>query len=110
MTHAASTRLVFSLDEPEIAPEVAHVVGRRASSAGAEVTLLRVLVPAKGDSVVVPNDVGPLVDLAECRARAELRRAVRAVDGVAVHARGERARGRIVVHPAASGHPTARAS
>jgi len=83
MTNAASTHIVVTVDEPEIAPEVVQVVRRLASPAGSEVTLLRVLVPAT-EGVSASHDVGPMVDLAERRARAELDRAGRALDGLPV--------------------------
>ena len=84
MTASTVTRIVVTLDQPEIAPEVARVVQRLASPAGAEVTLLRVLVPAHSSDTQFGGDLGPLVDLAERRARAELARAGRALDGLSV--------------------------
>ena len=84
MAQSTITRIVVTLDKPEIAPEVARVVQRLASSAGGEVTLLRVLVPAGGERPRPAGDLAPLVDLAERRARAELVQAGRALDGLAV--------------------------
>jgi nucleotide-binding universal stress UspA family protein len=84
MAHAHSTHILVTLDEPAIAPEVAHVVQHLASPAGADVTLLRVLVPARDDLAAPTGDIVPLLDLAEHRARVQLVHAGAALQDVRI--------------------------